>query len=69
LSAGKSENAAAGLMIVQHRHRDTLDLAPRFVLQKARRAGESLLAFFELANENSPVAEVRHSVVSKSFEK
>ncbi len=55
LSAGDSEKNVPGLLIVQHRHRDTLDLAPRFVLQKARRAGESTLAFFELANEDSPV--------------
>jgi 16S rRNA (guanine(966)-N(2))-methyltransferase RsmD len=55
LSAGDSEKAAPGLLIVQHRHRDTLDLAPRFTLQKARRAGESTLAFFELTNENSPL--------------
>jgi 16S rRNA (guanine966-N2)-methyltransferase len=63
LSAGNSENAAPGLLIVQHRHRDMLDLTPRFDLQKARRAGESTLAFFELANENSPVVEATKSAV------
>lgn len=62
LSAERGENSAPGLLIVQHGHRDTLDLAPRFTLQKARRAGESTLAFFELVNENSSTAEEKIDV-------
>lgn len=57
LSADESEKASSSLLIVQHRHRDTLDLAPRFTLQKARRAGESTLAFFEMSVEHSPEIE------------
>ncbi len=60
LSAGNSEKTASGLLIVQHRHRDTLDLEPRFELQKARRTGESTLSFFELKPEKSPDADLEN---------
>ena len=53
LPVGDSEKTAPRLMIVQHGHRDKLDLTPSFSLQKARRTGESMLSFFELAQENS----------------
>lgn len=53
LSDEEGAGHSPGLLIVQHRHKDHLDLSPRFVLQKARRAGESLLSFFELSDNES----------------
>ena len=44
-----SEAGFSGLLIVQHQHKAKIDLAPRFVLQKARKTGESLLSFFEVS--------------------
>ncbi len=46
------ELSAAGssaLLIVQHHFKAKVDLSARFELQKSRRAGESLLSFFELS--------------------
>ena len=44
-----SESAFAGMLIVQHQHKEKIDLTPQFVLQKARKTGDSLLSFFELS--------------------
>lgn len=51
LSGGREISPSPGLLIVQHQHRTKLHLSPRFQLQKSRRAGESLLSFFEYMPE------------------
>lgn len=54
---------SSALLIVQHHFKAKVDLSPQFTLQKSRRAGESLLSFFELSPEVLP------EVLEESFEK
>lgn len=45
----------SGILVVQHRHRDILNMSPLFELQKSRRTGESSLDFFEPVPSHSNV--------------
>ena len=51
-----SDEDSSALLIVQHHFKAKVDLSSRFELQKSRRAGESLLSFFELSAELSQIA-------------
>src|SRR5690606_11022861 len=53
LSDAEGGEYSPGLLVVQHRHKDKIDLSSRFVLQKARSAAESLLSSFELTDKES----------------
>jgi 16S rRNA G966 N2-methylase RsmD len=48
-----SAKDSSALLVVQHHFKAKVDLSPQFTLQKSRRAGESLLSFFELSSELS----------------
>ena len=51
-----SARDSSALLIVQHHFKAKVDLSARFELQKSRRAGESLLSFFEVSAELSQIA-------------
>ena len=46
-----SAASSSALLIVQHHFKTKVDVSSRFTLQKSRRAGESLLSFYELLTE------------------
>jgi 16S rRNA (guanine(966)-N(2))-methyltransferase RsmD len=51
LSAGDLSESRSRLLVIQHPQRMSLVLAPPFALWKSRRAGHSLLSFFELIDD------------------
>ena len=56
-----SAEGSSALLIVQHHFKAKVDLSSRFTLQKSRRAGESLLSFFELSQMSQEVSETNQN--------